>query len=303
MFAKNNGTSENPVTALYGLQQMSELHPHAQLALEAAHRAGVVMTSVGSNHPIYHGLSKKDVADFVTDIDTRAESAIIRTLRLETPDYAILSEESGETPRSSGKHCGLRWVVDPLDGTSAYIFKTNPLHPSVMLTLERDSQAEMSLVYVPLTLEWFMAVKGSGAFYSYQGLMCHQVKTPDSRPLAESWVAMNQYGDAKKETVQFANLRERLRSASGAALVTIEAPHSSLGCRVVAPPGPHVLVHDNSLKYPKQARWDWAPVKLFVEEAGGVFVNTKGEPYSEKSDGAIIVATHQSVADEVIGLM
>jgi myo-inositol-1(or 4)-monophosphatase len=60
---------------------------------------------------------KTSVADLVTDVDRAAERAIVEGILAERPDDAILGEEGTDRPGTSG----IRWVIDPLDGTANYV--------------------------------------------------------------------------------------------------------------------------------------------------------------------------------------
>jgi myo-inositol-1(or 4)-monophosphatase len=69
------------------------------------------------------GLATKTTAtDPVTDADRAAEQAIRALLAERRPGDAILGEEGGET-LATGEATGVRWVVDPLDGTVNYLFR------------------------------------------------------------------------------------------------------------------------------------------------------------------------------------
>jgi myo-inositol-1(or 4)-monophosphatase len=64
--------------------------------------------------------TKTSATDPVSDADRAAETAIRALLAERRPDDAILGEEGGETAGASAS--GVRWVVDPLDGTVNYLF-------------------------------------------------------------------------------------------------------------------------------------------------------------------------------------
>ena len=69
------------------------------------------------------GLATKTTAtDPVTDAARAAEQAIRALLAERRPGDAILGEEGGE-PLGTGEATGVRWVVDPLDGTVNYLFR------------------------------------------------------------------------------------------------------------------------------------------------------------------------------------
>ena len=75
------------------------------------------------------------------------------------PTFGFLMEESGE---SAGSEAGVRWIVDPLDGT------TNFLHGipyfAISIALERDGEIVAGVVHDPIRDETFWADKGQGAF-------------------------------------------------------------------------------------------------------------------------------------------
>jgi myo-inositol-1(or 4)-monophosphatase len=87
------------------------LATRAARAAAAVHRAGL-----GRAQRI---ATKSSPTDLVTDVDHEAERVIVDTIRAERPDDAILGEEGGS-------HAGttdVRWIVDPLDGTTNYVYR------------------------------------------------------------------------------------------------------------------------------------------------------------------------------------
>jgi myo-inositol-1(or 4)-monophosphatase len=66
--------------------------------------------------------TKTSATDPVSDADRAAEAAIRRVLAARRPSDGILGEEGGETDGDGSAASGVRWVVDPLDGTVNYLF-------------------------------------------------------------------------------------------------------------------------------------------------------------------------------------
>src|SRR5688572_14074047 len=62
--------------------------------------------------------AKQAAHDLVTSADRASEQAVLQVLRTARPDDAVLGEETGEHPGKTG----LRWLVDPLDGTANFIY-------------------------------------------------------------------------------------------------------------------------------------------------------------------------------------
>ena len=109
-------------------------------------------------------VSKKGPADFVSIADKRAEQTLIEELKNARPDWAILTEESGEI---EGDPLKPRWVIDPLDGTSNFLHGIP--HFAISIAVEErkpggKSEITQGLVYQPLTDESFWAEKGRGAW-------------------------------------------------------------------------------------------------------------------------------------------
>ena len=109
-------------------------------------------------------VSKKGPADFVSVADKRSEATLIEELKNSRPDWAILTEESGEIEGDPSKP---RWVIDPLDGTSNFLHGIP--HFAISIAVEErkpggKSEITQGLVYQPLTDESFWAEKGRGAW-------------------------------------------------------------------------------------------------------------------------------------------
>jgi myo-inositol-1(or 4)-monophosphatase len=102
--------------------------------------------------------TKSTSVDLVTDVDRACERAIVEGIRRERPRDAILAEEG--SARAGGS--GLRWVVDPLDGTTNYAHG----YPCfcVSIGIEREGHPQIGVVYNPLSRELYHAVRGGGAF-------------------------------------------------------------------------------------------------------------------------------------------
>ena len=109
-------------------------------------------------------VSKKGPADFVSMADKRAEQTILDELRNARPDWAIISEETGEI---AGDPTKPRWIVDPLDGTTNFLHGVP--HFAISIAVEEPMpggkrSVSHGLIYQPITDEGFWAEKGRGAW-------------------------------------------------------------------------------------------------------------------------------------------
>src|SRR5882762_283571 len=104
-------------------------------------------------------VSIKGPGEFVSTADLKADRTLRTELARARPGYALLFEESGETPGSDPRH---RWIVDPLDGTTNFLHGIP--HFAISIALERDGEIVAGLVYEPTRDEMFWAEKGIGAY-------------------------------------------------------------------------------------------------------------------------------------------
>ncbi len=275
------------------LEHAKSIHPELEVALTAAAAAGkVIVDGFGK----FHTIDQKGVGDFVSEVDHLADHKCCEILSSDSP-LAILSEELHP---DLAKGVEDFWIVDPLDATSAFLMQAGPQYPAVLIGRYEKGKGVLGVGHFPLTGEWFYGYRGKGAFKNTV-----QLKIPVADyPLGEAWVEMNQYGDSQYETKSFTVLRDRLRTADGARMVTTTVPNSGVALRVAeCNTGLAAAIHDNQNKKIKQAPWDVAPVKVILEEAGGVFVNLSGKPIDAFVPEVSIIARSQSLAEQIIGLL
>jgi myo-inositol-1(or 4)-monophosphatase len=111
--------------------------------------------------------TKTSRTDLVSEIDREAERILVDGIRSERPGDAILGEEGGAHAGTSG----VRWILDPLDGTTNYVYRY-PAH-AVSIGIEIDGAARLGVVHDSVHDEVYTAIRGCGAF-------C------DGRPIAAS---------------------------------------------------------------------------------------------------------------------
>lgn len=102
--------------------------------------------------------AKSSPTDVVTQMDTASERAIVAHLLAARPADAILGEEAGQRPGTSG----MQWVIDPLDGTVNYLYGL-PLW-AVSVAVRDRSGVLAGAVAVPALGSTFMAERGGGAW-------------------------------------------------------------------------------------------------------------------------------------------
>lgn len=131
------------------------MHPMLNIAIKAARQAGtIIMRSVDRIDSLT--IEHKDANDFVSEVDRKAEEQIIHTLLDAYPTHSIMAEEGG-----SKEGDDFEWIIDPLDGTTNYLYGFPQF--SVSIALRNKGRLEQAVVYDPLKDELFTASRGSGA--------------------------------------------------------------------------------------------------------------------------------------------
>ena len=101
-------------------------------------------------------MRKKGKFDPVTEVDHRAEKAIVEVIRSHRPDDGILAEEGGGVS-APGRH----WIIDPMDGTVNFLHGIPQV--SVSIACYDGEEALAGVVYDPLREELFAARAGGNA--------------------------------------------------------------------------------------------------------------------------------------------
>ncbi|MBX3300219.1 MAG: inositol monophosphatase [Acidobacteria bacterium] len=128
-----------------------------EFAIETARAAGSILLEKFGR---ITSVTKKGDIDLVTEADLASEAFIIERIRSHFPKHSILAEESGASADPGGDP-GLKWIIDPLDGT------TNFAHGypcfCVTLALEHDGEIVLGVTFDPTRDELFAAERGRGA--------------------------------------------------------------------------------------------------------------------------------------------
>ncbi|HEY8377559.1 MAG TPA: inositol monophosphatase family protein, partial [Nannocystis sp.] len=164
--------------------------PELALATAAAHAAGMVLLRHFEGALVVE--TKTSPIDLVTSADRAAEAVILDALRAARPQHSILSEESGfsgQAPRDMilPPPGSLRWVVDPLDGTTN--FAHGFPHFSVSIALCDERGPRLGVVHDPIRGETFTAVRGQGAVLERSGRSTRRLAVSGVDALQKALVA------------------------------------------------------------------------------------------------------------------
>jgi myo-inositol-1(or 4)-monophosphatase len=196
---------------------------------------------------------KTTSTDPVSDADRASEAAVGDLLRAERPGDGLLGEEGMEREGTTG----LRWVVDPLDGTVNYLYGIP--HYAVCVGCEQydgtDWHQLVGVVHDPVKHEIFTAVRGAGSFLNGARLA---VNDPVALGQALIGTGFSYLPPVRAEegavVAELLPIARDIRRSGSAALDL---------CWVAA--GRYDGYYEGALK-----RWDWAAAALVASEAGAV---------------------------------
>ncbi len=245
---------------------------------ETARMAGGLLRK---HAPQRHQVEHKGAVDLVTEVDRLSERAIVAAIHRVYPEHPIQAEE-GTSQAASGS---LRWIVDPLDGTTNYAHGY-PCY-SVSIALEQRGQIVLGVVYDPLRDELFAARRGGGARLNGRDISVSPVDR-----LTDSLLATGFPYDIRTDPdnnldhfARFALRTQGIRRDGSAALDL---------CSVAAG-------RFDGFWEMKLAPWDVAAGALMVAEAGGRISDFAGGPF--RIDGRQMIASNGRIHDLMIEVL
>jgi myo-inositol-1(or 4)-monophosphatase len=122
---------------------------------------------------VHVAATKSSATDVVTDADRASEALILSRILDARPEDGILGEEGSDTAGTSG----VRWVVDPIDGTVNYFLGLAQY--AVSIGVEVDGEVQVGIVVNAATGDEFTAVRGGGAFRNGRPISVRAPRAPD----------------------------------------------------------------------------------------------------------------------------
>lgn len=243
-----------------------------EFAVELAQEAGALTLE-------YFGqdlkIETKGDATPVTIADQRTEALMRERIEAAWPDHGILGEEHGQV-RPEARW---RWILDPIDGTRAFIHGV-PLY-TVLIALEMNGEAVLGVIHNPATRETVAAATGYGC--TYNGEPCH---VSDVDQLSKARLNVTCYADFQRRNPLFSKaLLDRVGMARGWS--------DGYGYLLVAAGRAEVALD------PEMSLWDVAALKPIIEEAGGRFTNFAG---GTSIHSTTALASNGHVHDELLAM-
>jgi histidinol phosphatase-like enzyme (inositol monophosphatase family) len=252
----------------------NELAHLREFAVELGRGAGDVTLKYFRKQP---ETTTKSDGSYVTIADSEAEAYLRRQISERYPDDGIVGEEEGESQGQSGR----RWIVDPIDGTFAFVHGV-PFY-GVLIGLEIDGELSVGVVNVPALGEIVSAAKGLGCFLNGErARVSNTARLEDALLLCTDFSSCARYG--------FGRAAELLQARAK----TSRTWGDCYGYVLVATGRADVMLD------PVMNLWDCAALLPIIEEAGGTFTDWRGV---RTAAGNNSIATNGLLFDEVMGVV
>ena len=245
----------------------TELNELLEFAVEIARGAGEITLQYFRKQP---ETSRKSDGSFVTIADRQAESYLRQRIGERFPDDGILGEEEGELQGKSGR----RWILDPIDGTFAFVHGV-PLY-GVLIAVEISGQMSVGVVNMPALGEIVSAAKGVGCFFNGE-----PARVSATAGLKDALLLCTSFDFGRATELQE---RAKVSRTWG----------DCYGYVLVATGRADVMVD------PMMNLWDCAPLLPIMEEAGGTFTDWRGV---RTADGGNSIATNGRLFEEVLSVI
>lgn len=214
---------------------------------------------------------EKNPADLVTDADVASQRAIRDTLLDAFPHHGFLAEENESIPPGPD---GLRWIVDPIDGTTNFVHGI-PEH-AVSIGLEQHGKLLVGVVYAPVYDQCYLAAAGEGAFLNGKPLQASRTSKLSEAVVGTSFPPRTTRESA--EVRRFLAVLEKCRA-------TRRTGSSALNLCYVA-----AGRFDAYWSYNTKA-WDIAAGALIVREAQGILTGPGGADFDVLKASFVAAAT------------
>jgi histidinol-phosphatase len=129
-------------------------------------------------------VSKKADGTEVTPADTEVEELIRSLIAARFPGDGVTGEELADTPGTTGR----RWVIDPIDGTSAFALRI-PMF-NVLLAVEDTEGSAVSVISYPMSQDLIYAGRGLGCWRQVNDDPPQRITVSSARHPRGAWVEM-----------------------------------------------------------------------------------------------------------------
>ena len=229
--------------------------------------------------------------DQVTEADRAAEQAIRGIISAEFPDHGIVGEEYG-TEREESRH---QWVIDPIDGTRAFIYGI-PLFSTLIAYVEKGEPI-VGVISFPAISTVVYAAKGQGCYLKTHNGLSRRLTLGTDAPkevanavISTSGIHSSTYNQREGTTIYH---RDRVVRCARDFIFANDAYQHAM----VATGRLHGAI-DTIMK-----PWDSAALIPCIREAGGDVCSLSGERDNVMFSGSLLSASTPELAEQLVKLM
>jgi len=238
---------------------------YLKTAVKIAKQAGKVFkANFGKPKEVSDKGAGTNISMLVTEIDRKIESLIKKELSKSFPAHKMLGEESGV---SGNKGQDFIWIIDPIDGTTNFVFGIPFCCISIALW---DKQGPLlGVIYDPIHDTLITGQRGKGAFKNGKKIQVSEVSTVAKSIGCVGWANPK---DGLKLYPKLLKISRKLRVFASSVLTAGFIAQGSIDYYAV----------DNIFI------WDFAAGAVIVPEAGGTITDLKGKPFTLTSKSVLI---------------
>ena len=216
-------------------------------------------------------------ANFVTAYDVQIQRFLIEQISSLFPDAGFFGEEDTAGNEKQLTQ-GYTFIIDPIDGTTNFMF--NYHHSCVSVGVALNGTLEAGLIYDPYTDSLYTAVRGQGAYLNGRHLVL--ADTPVSQGIAC-------FGCARYNEADYDRLFDVVKELFLESLSIRSVGSAALGIARIAS-GSNVCYLELKLQ-----PYDYAAAAVILEEAGGCIVQPDGSPITLDKPCSVVAGTPKAV--------
>ena len=223
---------------------------------------------------------KQGDANFVTDYDVRIQRFLVTEFRKLIPDAAIFGEEETEENQQKIRSDGYTFIIDPIDGTTNFMFGYH--HSCVSVGVALDGKLVLGCVYNPYVDEMYTAVRGEGAYLNGRRLLMKDLTVGES--IISFGCARYNEGNVELLFDMVKELFQRSLSVRCGGSAALDL------CRVASGNnGAYLELRLNP--------YDYAAAALIIEESGGCIAQMDGSPITLEKPCSVLAGTKKAVQE------
>lgn len=248
-----------------------------QAALEVSYKAGdLLLANFGQKQKVV----EERGGHILIEADLTAEKEILKTIQKKFPTHSIISEAA--TIEKKGEY---NWVLDPLDGTKAYV--SGLPFWGVSVCLLKENKPTVAVIYLPTFNELYSATKGGGSWMNKK-----EIKVSQTKSLKDVLVDF-----ATGDKSQLEKIENVLLKVAPKVRRTVDLASCALALAFVAKGTLGAYIEEGIECN------DIAAGALLVKEAGGRVTDLTGKEIDYTKSEVSILATNGKVHQEVLSVL